>query len=103
MPNKDSSLGGVLIAMLAVALFSSCGHHKQARVSPPSPPGAEEPSATEPGAPSSQPEGAVKNDRLPGAEGNGAEIAEPAEPTLPSKAEPQATETRFASWYGSPF
>ncbi len=48
----------------------------------------------------SRPEGAAKNDRLPGAEGNDAELAEP---SIPAGATPMATEIGKASWYGPPY
>lgn len=48
----------------------------------------------------SRPEGAAKNDRLPGAEGNDADLAEP---SIPADATPIATEIGKASWYGPPY
>jgi rare lipoprotein A len=89
----------ILILLLAMLLLfvPGCGHPKQTRVSvPPPPSAAPEPSATEP---TSRPEGAAKNDRLPNTE-NDAHLAEP---TIPANATPLATETGRASWYGPPY
>lgn len=48
----------------------------------------------------SRPEGAARNDRLPGS----AESApDPSEPTIPAGSTPLATETGRASWYGPPY
>ena len=84
--------------LLAVCILASCGHPKQARVEvPPAPP-----STSESPLPGSRPEGAAKNDRLPGAE-SGSEDADLAEPTIPAGTTPLATETGKASWYGPPY
>jgi rare lipoprotein A len=79
-----------------VSVFTACGHPKRARVDVPSPP-----PATEPAAP--RPEGASKNDRLPGAESDEESNADLAEPTLPAGSRPLATEIGRASWYGPPY
>jgi rare lipoprotein A len=50
--------------------------------------------------PSNRPEGAAKNDRLPGSVGTGADLAEP---SISANARPLATETGLASWYGPPY
>ncbi len=87
----------VVLTSLSVALFTTgCSHPKQARTSVPPPP-LPEPSATEGAA---RPEGAAKNDRLPG---SGEKDDELAEPTIPAGALPLATETGNASWYGPPY
>jgi rare lipoprotein A len=85
-----------LILVGMVSLFTGCGHPRQARVDVPPPP-----PATEPAAP--RPEGAAKNDRLPGAESDKESNADPAEPTLPAGSMPLATEIGRASWYGPPY
>ena len=94
---------GILILLLFLPLMTGltglligCGHPKQAQVSVPPPPAATEPSTE----PSPRPEGAAKNDRLPGAPDSNADLAEPA---IPAGATPLATETGKASWYGPPY
>ena len=90
----------VILILLAILLLTGCGHPKQARVNVPPPPASiPEPSSTESPAPS-RPEGAAKNDRLPGAGENDADLAEP---TIPAGSTPLATETGRASWYGPPY
>lgn len=92
--------GGVLLVLpLAILLLlPGCGHPKQARANVPPPPASTpEPSATESG---SRPEGATKNDHLPGAAESDADLAEP---IIPAGATPIATETGRASWYGPPY
>ncbi|MGA9075636.1 MAG: septal ring lytic transglycosylase RlpA family protein [Candidatus Sulfotelmatobacter sp.] len=78
--------------LLTILFFTDCSHPKQARVNVPPPPASTESA--------SRPEGAAKNDRLPGAEENDADLAEP---TIPADATPLATETGRASWYGPPY
>ncbi|MFZ0420894.1 MAG: septal ring lytic transglycosylase RlpA family protein [Candidatus Sulfotelmatobacter sp.] len=85
-----------MILLLAVLLLSSCGHPKEARANVPPPP-PPEPSSTES---TSRPEGAAKNDRLPGGAESEADLAEP---TIPAGATPLSTETGRASWYGPPY
>jgi rare lipoprotein A len=96
----------VLIPLLAIWLVvvTGCGHPRQARVNVPPPPAStSEPSSTESPA-TSRPEGAAKNDRLPGAESSGKEnSADLAEPSIPAGVTPLATETGRASWYGPPY
>ena len=50
--------------------------------------------------PESRPAGATRNDHLPGAEANEADLAEP---TIPADSRPLATEIGRASWYGPPY
>ncbi|MGA2020597.1 MAG: septal ring lytic transglycosylase RlpA family protein [Candidatus Sulfotelmatobacter sp.] len=76
--------------------LSSCGHPKEARANVPPPP-LPEPSSTES---TSRPEGAAKNDRLPGRAESEADLAEP---TIPAGTTPLSTETGRASWYGPPY
>ena len=86
--------------LLTFVLFflAGCGHPKQAPVSVPPPPAStQEPASTES---TSRPEGATKNDRLPGSEEKDADLAEP---TVPADATPMATEIGRASWYGPPY
>jgi len=64
---------------------------------PPPPASTQEPASTES---TSRPEGATKNDRLPGSEEKDADLAEP---TVPADATPMATEIGRASWYGPPY
>jgi rare lipoprotein A len=90
----------VILILLTILLLTGCGHPKQARVNVAPPPASiPEPSSTESPA-TSRPEGAAKNDRLPGAGENDADLAEP---TIPAGAAPLATETGRASWYGPPY
>lgn len=84
------------LLLLAVLFLSGCGHSKQARSNVPPPP-LPEPSPAES---TNRPEGAAKNDRLPG---NAASEADLAEPTIPANSRPLATETGLASWYGPPY
>jgi rare lipoprotein A len=94
---REFMVGAVILTILLMALLSTgCGHPKQARTSVPPPP-LPEPSSTES---TSRPEGAAKNDRLPGAVEDEADLAEP---TIPADAVPIATETGTASWYGPPY
>jgi rare lipoprotein A len=86
----------VSTALLTILLLSGCGHHKQAQANVTPPPLPEASSAES----KSRPEGAAKNDRLPRAAENNADLAEP---TIPSDAKPLATETGRASWYGPPY
>jgi rare lipoprotein A len=73
--------------LFGLCVFSGCGHPKHAQVDVPSPPPpSEAPSAR------SHPEGAIKGDS-----------ADLAEPIIPASAEPLATETGRASWYGPPY
>ncbi|MFZ0771320.1 MAG: septal ring lytic transglycosylase RlpA family protein [Candidatus Sulfotelmatobacter sp.] len=88
----------ILPLTMLLALLPGCGRPKQAPVDVPPPPASTpEPSPTES---ASRPEGAAKNDRLPGSEENDAALAEP---TIPADATPIATETGRASWYGPPY
>jgi rare lipoprotein A len=80
--------------LLPAMLLTSCSHSKQTRANVPPPP-LPEPTSTE----STRPEGAAKNDRLPGAERD----ADLAEPTIPAGTAPLLTETGRASWYGPPY
>lgn len=90
----------LLLLAILLLLVPSCGHPKQARADVPPPP-ASTPAASSTGSPAaSRPEGAAKNDRLPGAESSD---TDPAEPTIPAAAKPLATETGRASWYGPPY
>jgi peptidoglycan lytic transglycosylase len=100
MPGQAQNRFGGLVAALTLALFTSCGHPKQARVNPPPPPSAEEPSVAETPAPPSQPEGALNNDRLAGAEETTTDLAEP---SVPPHSTALTTETGLASWYGPPY
>jgi rare lipoprotein A len=86
------------LTLLSV-LFTGCGHPKQAQVNVPPPPPASSPE-TSSIEPASRPEGAAKNDRLPEAGENSADLAEP---TIPADATPIATETGRSSWYGPPY
>lgn len=86
----------ILTLLPVIALFSGCGHPKQARVDTPPPP-----PATEPPASTSRPEAAT-HERLPTL-GNKEESPDLAEPAIPSDAKPMATETGQASWYGPPY
>ncbi len=88
-------LVGILGLLSVLWTLVGCGHPKQARVDVPPAPAAG--SANEPVA---RPKGAAKNDGLPGAEENAADLAEPA---IPSGATPLATEVGRASWYGPPY
>jgi rare lipoprotein A len=83
-------------AFLILYLLTGCGHPKQARVDvPPPPPVAETPVP--------RPEGAARNDRLPGAASDEESNADLAEPAIPAGATPLGTETGKASWYGPPY
>jgi rare lipoprotein A len=86
----------ILVLLLTALLLTGCGHPKQAHTNVPPPP-PPEPSSTES---TSRPEGAAKNDRLPGRAESEAELAEP---TIPAGSTPLATETGRASWYGPPY
>jgi rare lipoprotein A len=77
-------------------LLAGCGHSKQARANVPPPPLPQSSSAE----PTSQPEGAAKNDRLPGSAESDIDFAEPA---IAAGSTPLATETGRASWYGPPY
>ncbi|HEV3307983.1 MAG TPA: septal ring lytic transglycosylase RlpA family protein [Candidatus Sulfotelmatobacter sp.] len=87
----------VLSLLLIVSLLTSCGHSKEARANVPPPPLPPEPTSTET---TPRPEGAAKNDSLPGSTGTDADLAEP---TIPAGTTPLATETGRASWYGPPY
>jgi rare lipoprotein A len=89
--------GRLAFFLLVSGLVVSCGHPKQARVDVPPPPAPAEPSPTKA---ASRPEGAAKNDRLPAAAETETNLAEP---TVPAGAQPLATETGKASWYGPPY
>lgn len=94
-----------IVAVLAISLFTSCGHPKQARVNPPPlpPPGTE---GSQPSQPLAGPEVAAKSNHLPRAEASASvegSTAGLAEPTLPSGTVPLTTETGLASWYGPPY
>lgn len=82
--------------LLPVFALSACGHPRRARADSPSPPTPVSEATTT----SSQPEGAVKRDRLPAVESGSDALAEPA---IAADARPLATETGRASWYGPPF
>ena len=84
------------ILVFTLLLLVGCGHSKQARASVPPPP-LPQPSPAES---TSRPEGAAKNDRLPG---SAESAADPSEPTVPAGSTPLATETGRASWYGPPY
>jgi rare lipoprotein A len=86
----------ILILPLALLLLSGCGHPKQTPLNPPPPP---LPEASSSGS-TNRPEGSGKNDRLPGAAGTAADLAEP---DIPANTRPLATETGRASWYGPPY
>jgi rare lipoprotein A len=75
-------------------MLTGCAR-KKARTNVPPPP-LPEPSSTES---TSRPEGAAKNDHLPGAESD----ADLAEPAIPAGTRAIATETGKASWYGPPY
>ena len=88
----------ILILLLSLLLVTACGHHKQARVEVPPPPPqatttalAGKPAANIP-APSQNPSAREPDE--------GADLAEP---TIPVGAQPIATETGLASWYGPPY
>ena len=83
-----------LLILAAAALFTGCGHPKQARVNVPPPPLPD--STSQP-----RPEGAAKNDRT-GAESDEGNT-DLAEPSIPPSATPLATEVGKASWYGPPY
>jgi rare lipoprotein A len=82
--------------ILLLLFFGGCGHPKQARTNVPPPPLPE----TSSGGSTNRPQGATKNDSLPGAAESEPDIAEPA---IPSGTAPLATETGLASWYGPPY
>jgi len=84
---------GAAILVFTLLLPVGCGHSKQARANLPPPP-LPQPSSAES---TSRPEGAAKNDRLPGS------AESEAEPTIPAGSKPLATETGRASWYGPPY
>jgi rare lipoprotein A len=84
------------ILVFTLLLLVGCGHSKQARANLPPPP-LPQPSSPES---TSRPEGAAKNDRLPG---SAESEADPSEPTIPAGSTPLATETGRASWYGPPY
>jgi len=88
----------ILILLLTIALLTSCGHPKQAHVKvPPPPPPASttEPTTSETAAniPATKETTAPQTDQA----------ADLGEPTLPAGAQPIATETGLASWYGPPY
>ena len=90
----------ILVLLLLIALLAACGHPKQAHVSipppPPPPAAAGELPAAQPPAERPIPEGP----KGPAKAENEADLAEPA---IPPDAEPLATETGLASWYGPPY
>jgi rare lipoprotein A len=93
----------ILIVLIAIMLLSSCGQHKQARVSvPPPPPPAPTTEAT-----ATQPPVAQPGKNIPPAHESKApepeEDTDLAEPTIPADTKPLATETGLASWYGPPY
>jgi len=75
--------------LLVIALTAACSHRKQAQVNvpPPPPPSAEEP--------------APRNNTP--SENRAAKVEDEAEPSIPSNAQPLATEAGLASWYGPPY
>lgn len=80
----------VLILLSVVTFLSGCSHSKQARTDVPPPPLPD----------STHAEGAAKSDSLPEGKNN---VAELAEPSIPSGAIPISTEIGKASWYGPPY
>jgi rare lipoprotein A len=96
--HRQFSARGLGPLVLFAALFASCGHQKQAEVNLPPPPPPVSESSTASSTP--RPEGARENDRLAGAKGNEANLAEP---TIPASARPIQTEIGLASWYGPPY
>ncbi|MFZ0319683.1 MAG: septal ring lytic transglycosylase RlpA family protein [Candidatus Sulfotelmatobacter sp.] len=87
------------ILLLAVMLLSGCGHRKEAQANVPPPP-LPQPTETAPPAATARPEGAAKNDRLPGSTESEADLAEP---SIPADAKPLSTKIGRASWYGPPY
>lgn len=96
----------IFVVLLTILLVSSCGHPKQARPDVPPPPPPPATATSEP--PTDLPAANVprhKEKSLPPEpakpeEDNGADLAEP---TVPAGAQPIATETGLASWYGPPY
>jgi len=88
----------ILILLLLIALLSSCGHPKQARVNVPPPP----PSSTGELPPAQPSPKSAPNAESP-TPAKPDEDADLAEPSIPPDAEPIVTETGLASWYGPPY
>jgi len=88
----------ILILFLLIALLSSCGHPKAARVEvpPPPPPAATTSTTGEPTASVPQ----AKEKPIPEKSEEDADLAEP---VLPANAKPIETEKGLASWYGPPY
>ena len=95
------SIAMILIVLITLLLLSACGHPKQARVNvPPPPPPASttnrrHPSRGKP--PGHERQCSTQVQRRSDTD------ADLAEPTLPADAQPLATETGLASWYGPPY
>jgi rare lipoprotein A len=91
-----------LIVLITLLLLSACGHPKQAHVNVPPPP----PPASTTESPTSQPTAnvpAARDNAAPKSRAGADTNADLAEPTLPADAQPIATETGLASWYGPPY
>ena len=91
-----------LIVLITLLLLSACGHPKQAHVNVPPPP----PPASTTESPTSQPTAnvpATRENAAPKSKAGADTDADLAEPTLPADAQPIATETGLASWYGPPY
>ncbi len=83
--------------VLALALLSGCGGHKQARVNIPPPPSVQPTPAPAPSAKN-------PNDAKPGTPSSARESGNnEAEFSIPPNAVPISTETGKASWYGAPY
>ncbi|MGA8271082.1 MAG: septal ring lytic transglycosylase RlpA family protein [Candidatus Sulfotelmatobacter sp.] len=92
----DPILCAIVLIPLTLGLLSGCGHPKQTPLNTPPPP---LPEASSTGS-TNRPEGAARNDRLPGTAANDADMAEP---NIPRDTRPLTTETGRASWYGPPY
>jgi rare lipoprotein A len=95
--------GRYLCLALFVAMLSSCGHPKRARVDvpPPPPPNEELPPAQPPARAHEPNSGAKPTQEEPTTSADSA--PDIAEPEIPANTKPILTETGLASWYGPPY